>query len=163
MQMNKYQVLKNLVIEDKNLSWIYDQLQDTFAHGVSKDVSDIEKDESFTKLEPVNLSATDRNKRKKYRTTRGYSDEEKYKLLLEGIKKVFIEVPAFEQVAINYLQDFTDKDLSIDFVPPEEIEKDYISDTRHHISRDNANLEKYKNNYNKFLAVALGEGDDLKA
>lgn len=161
--MNKYQVLKNLIIKDEKLSWVYDQLQDTFAHGISKDVIDTETDGSFIKLEPTNISATDRNKRKKYRTTRGYSDEEKYELLLEGIKKVFIEVPAFEQAAINYLEKFIGENVSIDFLPPEEIEKDYISNTKYHISRDSENAKKYENNYKKFLEIALGENDDFKA
>jgi len=146
--MEKVDLLLRLLREGNDTIWIADQLSETYSEGVLIGMKDINEAEFF-QLEPSDITRTERVKRQKYETTRTFSDQEKLELLENGLKKVFVEIPAIQSSTFAKLRKFDPSVTEINFVPQDEereIESHSIS-----LSDVTEKQEDLKDRFNNFL------------
>ena len=147
--------LMSMIREDKKISWVSEQLEDSFSQGISMRVKESKSDMEFYRLEPSEITTREKTKREKYETSRPYSEDEKIDLIKKALKRVFLELPVIQIAAINNLSELCGGIDSIEFIVPEEIEENLqeISKENHVINLTKAINEKelLANNYNSFI------------
>lgn len=153
--MEKFEKLMMLIQEDDNTSWISQQLKDTFSEGVSVSVKELRTDSEYYQNEPDNISTKERNKRDKYETSRPYTNQEKYQLVIKALERAFIELPEIQFSAINNLSELCDGVKVIEFFESGETDEKVKSNSNdgHQIesSRLAENNEELKNSFNSFI------------
>ena len=158
--MEKSDLLMSLIRKDNKISWVADQLEDSFSQGISMRVKDSKFDMEFYQLEPPEITTREKNKREKYETSRPYTEDEKVELIKKALKRVFVELPEIQMSAANRLSELCDGIDSIECKPPEEvdeyIEENAIDDLVIYLTEERNEMELLKNKYNSFIK-ALGE------
>lgn len=116
--------LLDAIRKDEKLFWVVEQLNASFAEGISQSA----KDDSYQPLAelvlPGSLSAREKTKREKYETSRPYTDEEKLELTKFALKEVFLTLPAMKASTFESLRELGSTAASIEFTVPDEEERE---------------------------------------
>ena len=129
--MEEVDSVLRLMRESKDARWVAEQIEASFAQGISMSVKNAIVDGRFFELEPAALlSKGEQRKREKYETTRPYTDVEKKELLIAALKAVFIDLPAIQSAGIKGLRDIGAGVGSIEFAPPDELEQGHSGYSR---------------------------------
>lgn len=116
--------LLQLLRETEDSTWVADQLERTFAQGISMPVKDSKDDVEFYRLEPSGLTAREKKKRETYETTRAYTEEESVVLIRDALRSLFMTLPATQSSAIKGLRGLGLDFNEINFVAPDEPGRD---------------------------------------
>lgn len=116
--------LLEILRETENNTWVADQLERTFAQGISMPVKESKSDAEFYRLEPGGLSAREKKKRDTYETTRAYTEEESVDIIKDALRSLFITLPATQSSAVKELRKLGVVANEINFVAPDEPGRD---------------------------------------
>jgi hypothetical protein len=148
-------VALDLIRDDKEVSWVRDQLVVTFAAGFmqsAKERSLNNTSESLSILE-ANVTKRERSKREKYETSRRYDEVEKVELIVQALHEVFVTIPAIQLAVAQSLQKFGAETAFIEFLPPDEEEEAIVeSAPGHTISMNTDTQADLRQRFEEFKA-----------
>ena len=146
--LEKVDLVMQLLRDKRETIWVAEQLSDTFAEGVLVELKDIDQYDLMYAV-PADITKRERAKRKKYGTTRPFTEQERLELLEHGLSRIFVEIPAIHESTFKKLKNINSSISEITFLPPDEgkeIETHTINHSDVIESRKNLNSR-----YNKFL------------
>lgn len=112
--------LLDLIRADDRLAWVVEQLLATFAEGIAAKVADHQVGfERYANELPIK----DRNRREKYETSRPFTENEKFDLILNALQQVYKTLPDIQQEAFSKLRQLGSGAQVIQFVAPDEEER----------------------------------------
>lgn len=109
---------------DERLAWVVEQLNASFAEGISQSAKDASSQVFSDFIAPAPLSTRDKTKREKYETSRPYTDDEKLELAKFALKEVFLTLPAMKASTFDSLRELGSTASSIEFTVPDEEERE---------------------------------------
>jgi hypothetical protein len=121
--MESLELLLRLINERAETRWVGEQLQETFARGISMAVSEAREDSYFEVAFQTGLPTRDAKRREAYETSRPYTDEEKLQIVINALRVLFVEVPAVQEAAIRRLNDLGSNATTIVMAGPEGVEQ----------------------------------------
>ena len=150
--MEKVDHILQLMRESDDARWIAEQIEASFAQGISMSVKEAIVDGRFFELQPpTGLSKTEQRKREKYETTRPYTDSEKKDLVIAALRAVFVDLPAIQSAGLKGLREVGAESTSVEFLPPAEPEQGHLSYSRN-LSESLAQESSLSERVEKFLA-----------
>lgn len=109
---------------DERLSWVVEQLNASFAEGISQSAKDSSSQVLAEFYAPASLSTREKTKREKYETSRPYTDDEKLELTKFALREVFLTLPAMKASTFESLRELGSTASSIEFTVPDEEERE---------------------------------------
>jgi hypothetical protein len=129
--MEEVDLVLRLMLESEDARWIAEQIEASFAQGISMSVKKAIVDGRFFELEPpTGLSKIEQRKREKYETTRPYTDSDKKELIVTALRAVFIDLPAIQSAGIKGLREIGADFTRVEFMPPAELEQGHSGYSR---------------------------------
>lgn len=116
--------LLDAIRKDKGLSWVVDQLNASFAEGISQSAKDATSLALPEFVLPGSLTTREKTKREKYETSRPYTDDEKLELTKFALREVFLTLPAMKASTFESLRELGSTASSIEFTVPDEEERE---------------------------------------
>jgi hypothetical protein len=113
----------DILRKDERLSWVVDQLNASFAEGISQSAKDAGSHTINEFADVGSLSTRERAKREKYETSRPFSDDEKLELTKFALKEVFLTLPAMRASTFESLRELGSTASSIEFTVPDDEER----------------------------------------
>lgn len=115
--------LLDAIRADEQLFWVVEQLNASFAEGISQSAKDASSQPLAEFVVPGSLSAREKTKREKYETSRPYTDDEKLELTKFALKEIFLTLPAMKASTFESLHELGSTASSIEFTVPDEEER----------------------------------------
>jgi hypothetical protein len=116
--------LLDAIRKDEQLSWVVEQLNASFAEGISQSAKDASSQALAEFVAPGSLSTREKTKREKYETSRPYTEDEKLELTKFALKEVFLTLPAMKASTFELLRELGSTASSIEFTVPDEEERE---------------------------------------
>lgn len=132
--------------------WIANDIDETLSEGVSMNVKDAITDSNFFELLPSqDLPIQEKNKRKKYETSRPLNDEEKIQVILKAIEVTYLDLPAIQQSAIKNINELDGNIRSITFSSSdvEKLEDEVMPEI--HLNNIDKKVDEYRNLHSNFI------------
>lgn len=116
--------LLDAIRKDEQLFWVVEQLNASFAEGLSQSAKDASSQSLSEFIVPGSLSAREKTKREKYETSRPYTDDEKLELTKFALKEIFLTLPAMKASTFESLRELGSTASYIEFTVPDEEERE---------------------------------------
>lgn len=150
--MEEVDQILRLMRESDDIRWVAEQIEASFAQGISMSAKEAIVDARFFDLQsPTGLSKIEQRKREKYETTRPYTDLEKKELIVAALKAVFVDLPATQSAGMKGLHEVGADVTSIEFMPPAELEQGHSGYSRN-LAETQAQESSFRERLEKFLA-----------
>lgn len=150
--MEEVDLILRLMRESDDARWIAEQIDASFAQGISLSAKEAIVDGRFLELQPpMGLSKVEQRKREKYETTRPYTDSEKKDLVVAALKAVFVDLPSIHSAGMRGLREVGAAFTSVEFMPPAELEQGHSSYSRN-LPETQAQESSLRERVEKFLA-----------
>lgn len=142
--------LLDAIRTDEQLFWVVEQLNASFAEGISQSAKDASSQPLAEFVVPGSLSAREKTKREKYETSRPYTDDEKLELTKFALKEIFLTLPAMKASTFESLRELGSTASSIEFTVPDEEEREEGSYAEA-ANPNRASQQELSRRFNEFL------------
>lgn len=109
----------DLLAADMLTTWVRDELQASFAEGITEKVSEQAKSSGYVSVvEPMALreARKEQTKRESYETTRPYTADEQLDLLEFALTQVFVALPAVRTSTTSFLRKLAPSLEAVEFL-----------------------------------------------